>query len=215
MKKAMLLMSALMVASGQCFASVPGAHPWLDSQLAKQRYKCPPGDSPFRGPADAKVTIVEFIDYECPFCAQEEPFLKKVLEAYPDQVKIVIKNLPLDMHSKAKQKALLAEAMHEQGKFWQAHDRLLAGAKNVREGADQTKLNAAIAQGSNGQVEKDLALAKKLGMATTPGFVIDGIRQGGMINFGQFKLLIDAELARKAAKAAATAGTEEAGAESK
>ncbi len=62
-------------------------------------------------------------------------------------------------------------------------------------------MEADLALGGDGQVDKDIALAKKLGLATTPSFVIDGIRQGGMIGFDQLKLLVDAELARKAAKA--------------
>jgi len=179
-------------------ASAQVSHPWLDNELKKQRYACPLGTSPVRGPEDAQVTIVEFADYDCPYCASEEPIMKKVLAAYPTQVKLVFKNLPLDIHSGAEQKAGVAECRGAQGKFWEAHDAFLSGAsKNAREGANQGKLKACIAQGGDGQVDKDLALAKKLGMATTPGFVIDGIRQGGVITFPQFKMLIDAELARK------------------
>jgi protein-disulfide isomerase len=181
------------------FAYAQESHPWLDKQLAKQRYPCPPGKSPVRGPADALVTIVEFGDYNCPYCKEDEVTIKKVLAAYPTQVRLVYKELPLDMHPNAKQKAVVAECMGIQEKFWQAHDRFFAGAppNKVREGADQGKLKACISQGGEGQVDKDLALAKKLGLATTPSFVIDGIRIGGSIGFGQFKLLIDAELARK------------------
>ena len=103
------------------------------------------------------------------------------------------------IHPKAKEKALVAECMGIQGKYWQAHDRMLAGAppKKVTEGVDEGKLKACVARGGEGQVDKDLALAKRLGMATTPGFVIDGIRIGGMLGFEQLKLLIDEELARK------------------
>ena len=204
MKKTAFMVSVLMLSSLQSFAAnAPTGHPWLDKQLKKDRYPCPPGDSPFKGPADAQVKITEFIDYDCPFCSQQEGTMKKVLAAYPTQVKLVIKNLPLDIHPKAKQKAIVAECMHSQGKFWQAHERFLSGDKKVREGADQAKINACLERGGDGQVEKDIALAKKLGLASTPSFVIDGIRQGGTIGFEQFKLLIDAELARKAAKAEA------------
>ena len=204
-------MCMLLLTSARCFADTP--HPWLDSELKKQRFKCPPGNSPFKGPADAQVKIVEFVDYDCPYCAQEDATMKKVLAAYPTQVKWVIKNLPLDMHPNAKKKAVVAECMASQGKFWQAHERLLAQApaKKVREGVDQKKLNSDIAQGGDGQVAKDLALAKNLGLVTTPAFVVDGIRQAGTIGFGQFKLLVDAELARKAA--AAQGGNKEAPAE--
>ena len=202
MKKVILAMSILTLTSVATFANEPGAHPWLDKQLAKQRYRCPLGKSPFKGPADAQVTITEFVDYECPACSQQESTRKKVLAAYPTQVKWVIKNLPLDMHPKAKHKALVANCMGSQDKFWQAHERFLAGdpPKKVRAGVDEGKLEALIAQGGDGQVDRDIAQAKNLGLASTPSFVIDGIRQGGMIGFDQLKLLIDAELARKAAK---------------
>ncbi len=207
MKKIFLVISALLLSFGPAFAGEPGEqgepgkHPWLNKQLAKPRVKCNGGKSPFRGPEDAPVTIVEFVDYDCPFCADEEKTIKQVLDAYPKEVKVVIKNLPLDIHPKAKHKALVAECMGMQGKFWQAHERFLKGdpPKKVRAGVDEGALDAAIARGGDGQVDRDLAVAKNLGMATTPGFVIDGIRNGGVITFPQFKALIDAELARKTA----------------
>jgi predicted DsbA family dithiol-disulfide isomerase len=192
------LLGVLQMAAVMSIAQTP--HPWLDQQLKKQRFGLAIGKSPFLGPADAPVTIVEFSDYDCPYCRQNEPAVKKVLAAYPTQVRLVYKNLPLDIHSEAKQKAVVAECMGLQGLFWQAHDQFFAGARTnkVTEGADQGKLKACVAKGGVGQVDSDLAIAKRLGLATTPSFVIDGIRIGGMVNFAQLKLLIDAELARKA-----------------
>lgn len=194
------LSGALLMAAVMSIAQAP--HPWLDQQLKKQRYPCPAGKSPIRGPADAEVTIVEFCDYDCPYCKQDEPAMKRVLAAYPTQVKLVFKNLPLDIHPNAKQKALVAECMGVQGRYWLAHDRYYAGdpPKKVSDGVDQGKLKACISQGGGGQVAADLALAKHIGMATTPGFVIDGIRNGGVMSFEQLKLVIDAELARKAGR---------------
>lgn len=199
MKRLALVLCVLLLTSVHPVADAQGSHPWLDKMLARQRYPCPEGKSPVRGPADAPVTIVEFVDYECPYCKQDEPTVEQVLAAYPTQVKLVVKNLPLRIHPKAKQKAMVAECMGIQGLFWQAHDQFLADAppQRVREGADEAKLNACVGQDGEGQVGQDLALAKRLGMATTPGFVIDGIRNGGTLDFDQFKLLIDAELARK------------------
>lgn len=199
MKKTLLVISVLVISYVGPLTNAQNPHPWLASELAKQRYPCPAGTSPVRGPADAQVTIVEFIDFECPYCAQDEKAIRKVLAAYPAQVKLVVKNLPLEIHPKAKHKAILAECMGAQGKYWQAHDEMLEGAppQKVRQGADQHKLDACIQKGGDGQVAEDLALAKHLGMASTPSFVVDGIRQGGMIQFEQFKLLVDAEIARK------------------
>ena len=194
----------LLVLGGPMLLSLAEAqadHPWLDAQMKKQRYACPPGNSPVRGPAEAQVTIVEFADYDCPYCASDEPVIKQVLAAYPTQVRLVFKNLPLDIHSGAKSKAVLADCMGAQGKFWPAHDALITGTapQKVRQGADQGKLNACISAGGDGQVGTDLALAKKLGMAETPGWVVDGIRIGGSLGLGQFKLLIDEELTRMSA----------------
>lgn len=201
MKKNIVLMSALMLASAVPFVTAQSPHPWLDQMLKRQRYPCPTGNSPTRGPADAPITINEFVDFECPYSAKNAPELRKTLEAYPTQVRLVFKNLPLEnIHPNARHKALVAECMGLQGKFWQAHDRFLAGAppNQVTAGVDQGKLKACVAQGGEGQVDKDLALAKNLGLASTPSWVIDGIRNGEEMSFAQFKLLIDAELARKA-----------------
>ena len=207
MKTPFVFISAVLIASTASFAQTPAPHPWLEKRLAEQRVKCPPGNSPVRGPAGAQVTIVEFGDFECPYCAQQEPILKKVLAAYPTQVRLVFKHLPLEEHPKAKEKAVLAECVGivNQGRFWQAHDEQYAGAppNKVTAGLNQGELKACLAKGGAGQVDNDLALAKSLGLAMTPSFVVDGIRIGGTINFDQFKLLIDSELARKAAKPAA------------
>jgi protein-disulfide isomerase len=193
--------SVAILVGGVMIGSTLGAqeHPWLDAQMKKQRYRCPPGKSPVRGPDDAQVTIVEFLDYDCPFCRGNESDLRRILTAYPTQVRLVFKNLPLEIHDAAKSKAVLANCMGEQGKFWEAHDALLAGdpPQKVRKDADQGKLKACIAQGGDGQVAADLALARNLGLATTPSFVVDGIRIGGAVHYNQLKLLIDAELARK------------------
>ena len=199
-----MLTSLLLAAS--LLAADTAPHPWLDAQEKKQRYPLKPDPkSPTRGPADAKVTINEFIDFDCPYCAQQEPIIQQVLAAYPTQVKLVFKNLPLSIHPGARHKAIVAECIGLQGRFWQAHDRMLKGAppKEWSEGCDQAQLKACIDKGGEGQVDRDLAVAKQEGMATTPGFVIDGIRQGGMIQLPQLKLLIDKELELRAQKDAA------------
>jgi protein-disulfide isomerase len=103
-KKILPALSALVLVF-EVLAAAQSPHPWLDQQLKKQRYPCPPGKSPFRGPADAAVTVVEFADFDCPYCRSDEAAIKRVLAAHPTQVKLVFKSLPLDIHSAAKQKA--------------------------------------------------------------------------------------------------------------
>ncbi len=204
-----MLNSAVCVAGAANIPTFPGApdpstHPWLKQQLEKQRFRCPVENSPFIGPADAPVTITEFLDYQCPYCTTEDAVLRKIVQDYPKDVKLVIKNLPLtNIHNGALSRAKVAEAMANQGKFWKAHDKFLKGATSdeVMKGADKDQLKAYWAKGGDGQVDSDIALAKRLGLASTPSFVIDGIRQGGSIAAPQLKLLIDYELARKSAKA--------------
>src|ERR1017187_1905318 len=83
--------------------------------------------APFVGPKDARVTIVEFSDFQCPYCAQAVVKLNAILKAYPNQVKLIFKQFPLDMHSQAALAAAAAVAAHRQGKFWPLHDALFAG----------------------------------------------------------------------------------------
>src|SRR5579859_4537971 len=115
MKKTIVVMSALMLASVVAFVNAQSTHPWLDQMLKRQRYPCPLDNSPTRGPADALVTITEFLDFDCPSSAENAPAVRKTLEAYPTQVRLVVKNLPLEkIHPTARHKALVAECMGRQ-----------------------------------------------------------------------------------------------------
>jgi protein-disulfide isomerase len=82
----------------------------------------PVSDSPSLGPADAWVTVVEFSDFECPYCAQATNTLDQVKLAYPGSVRIVFKHFPLSFHPQARPAAIAAECAHAQGKFWEMHD---------------------------------------------------------------------------------------------
>jgi len=88
-------------------------------------YDIPVGDSPVRGDADAKVTIVEYSDFQCPFCARAAPIIDDVLKKYPKGVRFVYKQFPLPMHPMARPAAQASLAAQEQGKFWEMHDVLI------------------------------------------------------------------------------------------
>ena len=87
-------------------------------------YKVMPGNSPQKGPAGAKVTIIEFSDFQCPFCSRVVPTLKKLHETYPNDVRVIFKHNPLSFHEDANLAAQATIAAEEQGKFWEMHDKL-------------------------------------------------------------------------------------------
>ena len=88
-------------------------------------YPIPIADSPVRGDADGPVTIVEFSDFQCPFCARAAPLIADVLKKYPKGVRFVYKQFPLPMHPMARPAAQASLAAQEQGKFWEMHDVLI------------------------------------------------------------------------------------------
>ena len=87
----------------------------------------PVGTSPVSGPADAWVTIVEFSDFECPYCALVQPTLDTVLTGAGSDVRLVFKHFPLSMHAHARPAAIAADCAHAQGRFWEFHDLVFAG----------------------------------------------------------------------------------------
>ncbi|HTP53171.1 MAG TPA: thioredoxin domain-containing protein [Anaeromyxobacteraceae bacterium] len=93
-------------------------------------------DAWVRGPSDAWVTLVEFADYECPFCAAAEPTLEQLLQLYPGEVRLVFKNFPLSIHPHAPAAAIAAECAGEQGKFWEMHDAIFANRSALFAGDD-------------------------------------------------------------------------------
>ena len=177
------------------------------AQDAGQRqYSIPLEGSPIAGPADAPVTIVEFVDFQSPACQAAAPTLGKILEAYQGKVRLAIKNLPgnsLDSHVAAK----AAIAAGAQGKYWEMHDLLLApGAQSDRDGLVRmaTKLGLDIKSfeadldGARHveRLEQDKALAAAMKISETPAFFINDRRFAGTADFASLKAAIDEELAR-------------------
>ena len=149
------------------------------------------GSSPILGKVEARVSIVAWIDFQCPFSAREYPKLKEILAAYPEQVRLVFKHKPLSFHKKAKPAHALAQMAMQQGGselFWKMHDRLMAGASkleisDLREHAGQLKLDLNIfdlVMGAPAQIDKlieaDLAEAKKCNINATPTIMINGLK---------------------------------------
>jgi protein-disulfide isomerase len=166
------------------------------------------GESPVRGADSAKVTIVEWADFQCPFCVRVEPTLQKIKDEYGDEVRFAFKHLPLSMHSKARAAHQAAEAAHRQGKFWDMHDRIFAKPKDLSEetylryaneiGLDIEKYESDFSSSSVRKViDADLAKARELGVSGTPSFFINGRFLSGAQPYNAFARVIDAELEKK------------------
>ncbi|MEB2346487.1 MAG: DsbA family protein [Deltaproteobacteria bacterium] len=161
--------------------------------------------APVRGPAEAEVTIVEYSDFQCPFCARVVPTLDQLRETYGDRVKLVYKHLPLRIHPEAPGAAAAAEAAGLQGKFWEMHDKIFA---NQRELSDAKYVEWARALGLDlarfekdrrseavrARIAKDEAEANRLGVSGTPAFFINGRFLSGAQPIDAFQRVIDDEL---------------------
>ncbi|MBK04935.1 MAG: thioredoxin, partial [Deltaproteobacteria bacterium] len=169
------------------------------------RVKIAIGKSPVLGSKLAKVTIVEFSDFECPFCTRGANTIKKIVKEYGSQVRVVFKHLPLSFHRNAHMAAQASMAAHAQGKFWEFHDKLFANSRNLSKanylkwakelGLDVAKFKAALDSGKyKAFVDANAAKASSVGANGTPTFFINGKKLVGAQPFARFKQVIDAEL---------------------
>lgn len=142
-------------------------------------------NAPSRGPASAVVTIVEFADFQCPFCARAVQPLIRLLNAYPDEVRLVFKNFPLESHSDSQAAHMAALAAGEQGKFWEMHNLIYAHQHAMKSAdllnmAEQLHLNMARFQKDldsaelKARVNQDRMAGERAGVTATPTFIVDG-----------------------------------------
>ncbi|HWB79277.1 MAG TPA: DsbA family protein [Nannocystaceae bacterium] len=172
-----------------------------------ERYVVAIGDSQARGPADARVTVVVFSDFQCPFCERVQTTLKDLQAAYPKDVRVVAKHLPLAMHPNAMGAALAAEAAGKQGKFWELHDKLyenrsVLGEADVERYAKELGLDMARFKKDRDSaavkalVDADVKQAADVGARGTPSFFINGRFLSGAQPLESFKTLVDTEIAK-------------------
>jgi protein-disulfide isomerase len=163
---------------------------------------------PSKGPAGAPVQIIEFSDFECPFCFRVNPTVAEVLSTYGDRVRLVYRHLPLPNHPNARPAAEASACANEQGRFWDYHDRLFANqsklaAADLKQhaadlGLDTAKFNSCVdSRRFQKDVDADLDAAQLLGVSGTPHFFINGRALSGAQPLESFKAIIDEELARK------------------
>jgi protein-disulfide isomerase len=179
-------------------------------------YKADIGHSPVKGAKDALVTIVQWSDYQCPFCSRVEPTIDQVMKEYAGKVRVVWKDLPLPFHQNAMPAAAAARAAGEQGKFWPMHDKLFANQQaldraSLEKYAQELGLNMARFKAAldskkfEADIQADTAAGNKIGANGTPAFFINGVSLSGAQPFDAFKARIDEEL--KKAEALVAKGT--------
>ena len=161
-----------------------------------------------KGPETAPVTIVEFSEFQCPFCARVAPTLRQIQDTYKDSVRIVWKHLPLPNHKDAVGASLAAEAAGRQGKFWEFHDRLLAdqtklGPEDLKQHAKALQLDMKrfetdlLNSDDKKKIDADVAEATALDIRGTPGIFINGRFVAGAQPFETFAKIIDEELTKR------------------
>jgi protein-disulfide isomerase len=166
-----------------------------------------PLEGPSKGPANAKVNIVEFSDFQCPFCSRVVPTIQRIEKEYPTQVRIFFRHNPLPFHQNAPLAAEAAVAAEAQGKFWEMHDKMFANQqalerpgleKDAQEiGLDVGKFKTALdTHAGKARVDADLAAGKQIGVQGTPNFYVDGRNIQGAQPYEEFKKVIDDEIAR-------------------
>jgi protein-disulfide isomerase len=164
--------------------------------------------SPVKGPANARITVVEFSDFECTFCSRAVAKVEKILAAYPRDAKLVYKHYPLPTHRHARMAAEASLAAQAQDKFWPMHDKLFANYNRLNDamilqiakeaGLDIARFQADMKSPKVKQaLDKDIADGQEVEIAGTPTFFINGKRYNGALELSVLKPLLDAELKAK------------------
>jgi protein-disulfide isomerase len=162
-------------------------------------------DAPSRGPADAPVTIVEFCDFQCPYCAGATVLLDRLLERFPDDVRVVFRHFPLSSHKQAAAAAEAAACAHEQGAFWKMHDKIFAHQRRLARddlvgyaqelALDTGEFEACLSSRRHSHAwQQDVAEASRFGVAGTPTFFVNGRLLTGGASFETLTKVVAEEL---------------------
>jgi len=165
-------------------------------------------EGPSKGPAKAPVTIVEFSDFQCPYCSRAEGVVTQVLDAYKDRVRLVYRDYPLPFHENAAKAAEAAHCAGDQGKYWEMHGKLFANQQALDPKAlkahardlklDGAKFDKCLDSGEKAKlVEANRKAGEEAGVNGTPAFFVNGRMISGAQPFESFKAVIDPELAQK------------------
>jgi protein-disulfide isomerase len=172
-------------------------------------------ETPVRGPSDAAVTLLEYADFECPYCQQIQPTLEKLIADYQGRVAFAYKDAPLPMHSRAQKAAEAAHCAGTQGKYWEYHNLLMSNKQldlsQLKEQARQLQLDGVafdkcLDSGEQSKlVQAQLSEAVGLGVQGTPTFFINGRIVNGVVSYEALRGIIEEELAARAAREKQTA----------
>lgn len=174
-------------------------------RLLEDPVPIPTAGAPFRGPESAPITVVEFSDFQCPYCSLAAPKALAVVAAYPETVRLVFKQFPLDMHSQANLAAQAALAAHAQGRFWPLHDLMFANYRQLSRqnilrwasecGIDMVRFTHDLDSGKyRAEVEREVQEGENAGVMGTPTFFVNGKRYNGPFNVEALKPIFEAEL---------------------
>ena len=187
----------------------PRTAPVAADAPADQRVNVSTDGDPSIGPSDAPITIVEFSDYQCPYCqAWYQQTFDQLMANYPDKILFVYRDLPLPGHPESLPAAEAANCAGEQGAYWKFHNDLFSGQYSLSRaayeqyasdlGLDTAAFSACLDDHRyQAEVKADYADAVSIGLSGTPSFVINGRILVGAQPFEQFKEIIDADLAAK------------------
>lgn len=173
------------------------------------------GVSPVKGAAKPQVTIVEFSDFECPYCNEVQKTLKQVMQNYGKDVRLVFKHLPLEGHRNSLPAARAAYCAAEQDRFWQFHDALFA-SRNLSPalfeeiatdlGFGMPKFRACLnSEQSRSAIVKDIETARLFRIESTPSFIVNGKLLKGALSFADFQKIIERELTQRASQTQSSA----------
>ncbi len=186
------------IRAGEDIKSALANSPYVKAAASRNRVLLDPvkiaiDGAPSKGPADARITLVEFSDFQCPFCIRAVGQLEAVLKAYPQDVRLVYKQFPLDNHGQARVASQASLAAHAQGKFWLLHDRMYAQSRQINRanilmwakelGLEMGSFTLAMnATATSQAVEQDLAEGGRIGVEGTPTLFINGKKYQGSLD---------------------------------
>jgi protein-disulfide isomerase len=164
-------------------------------------------EGPSKGPASAPVTIVEFSDFQCPYCAKAEDTLQRIMKDYDGKVRLVYRDFPLPMHTQAQKAAEASQCAGDQGKYWEMHAKLFQNQRSLQPdklkeyakdlGLDQAKFDKCLDSGEKAKVvEANKEAGEAVFVSGTPSFFVNG-QPLTAPTYEEFKKVIDGELARK------------------